>query len=129
METLKKQTAIEKLLNKSKFSNLSFANNFKEIIINKVSGYGKNKEALKSFLEDMQKGGCINGQISEFIYHSDCKAFYIKHIDDLEEFKTDFEYNIGESIKNTHELPHYTFVVWLSFEEFCYDIYREVFES
>lgn len=86
-------------------------NEFNKIIVNKVEDYGKNKAALKSFLEDMQHGGCISGMIGEFIYHAECKEFYIKFIDELEEFKQLLDDEIGEAIKNRHNLPHYTFIV------------------
>ncbi len=102
---------------------------FDTIILNHVTGnYGKDKAALKSFFNDMQKGGCISGMIGEFIYHNDCKNFYVKFIDELEEFKTEFEEQIGEPIKNRHNLPHYTFIVWLCFEEYCYQVYSGLFE-
>ena len=76
----------------------------------------------------MQKGGCISGMIGDFIYHADCKNFYVKFIDELEEFKTELEEQIGEPVKNRHDLPHYTFVVWLCFEEYCYKVYNGLFE-
>lgn len=120
---------VKKLIDKSNHNVYTFAEDFKQIILDKLPNYGTNKAALKSFLEDLQKGGCISGMIGEFIYNSDCKNFYIKHIDDLEDFKTELEEQMGEPISNRHNLHHYTFVVWLAFEEFCYDIYREVFEQ
>ena len=102
---------------------------FDKIIISHTTGnYGKDKAALKSFFEDMQKGGCISGMIGEFIYHADNKAFYIKHIEDLEEFKQELEDSIGEAVKNRHNLVHYTFIVWLCFEEYCYQVYNGIFE-
>lgn len=105
-------------------------NDFINIIISHTTGnYGKNKAALKSFFEDMQKGGCISGIIGEFIYHADCKNFYIKHIDALEDFNTELTEQIGEPIKNRHNLPHYTFIVWLVFEEYCYQVYNNLFEQ
>lgn len=104
---------------------------FDKIILNHAKNYniGSSKNNLKAFFEDMQKGGCMSGMIGEFIYHADNKAFYIKHIDALEEFKTDFEDSIGEPVKNRHNLPHYTFVVWLCFEEYCYQVYNAIFEQ
>lgn len=121
--------AIKNLLEKTSHSEYSFVNDFNEIILNKVEGYGKNKEALKSFLEDMQNGGCMSGMIGDFVYHHDCKEFYIKHIEDLEEFKTELEYQFGEPIRNRHKIVHYTFVVWLCFEEYCYNLYNNIFEG
>lgn len=117
-------------LNSQFINDMSFVNDFNNIIIDHVTNYdGKAKEQLKSFFEDLQHGGCISGLIGEFVYHADCKAFYINHIDDLEEYKTDLEDSTGEAIKNRHSLPHYTFVVWLAFEEYCYNIYNNIFEQ
>ncbi|WP_263361235.1 single-stranded DNA-binding protein [Flavobacterium collinsii] len=86
------------------------------------------KEKLKSFIEDLQNAGCISGMISEFIYHTDCKKFYIKHLDDLENIREELEDSLGEPVKNRHRLPHYTFLCWLCSEEYCFDLYRSNFE-
>lgn len=119
-----------KALQNNQYSNLEVSKEFNNIIENHLSGYnGKKKEQLKSFLEDLLKGGCVSGMISEFIYHSDCKEFYIKHIDELEQIIEDLEDNIGERIENKFNAPHYTFVCWICFEEYCYNIYNEVFEN
>lgn len=106
----------------------SFAKDFNNIILSHLDNYGKkDKASLKSFFEDLQHGGCISGMIGEFVYHADCKDFYIKHIDDLEEFRTELEEDLGEPIPNRHNTKHYTFVVWLCFEEYCYKIYNQQF--
>lgn len=127
------KTQTNKLLNKSNNLDYSFAPEFLDIIQYHTENYDNErtfKESLKLFLEDMQKGGCINGMIGEFIYHTDCKDFYIKHIDSLEDFKSNLQIDLGDiEIKNTNNLPHYTFIVWLCFEEFCYDLYNNVFEN
>jgi len=126
MKTIKK--LIEN--NLSEFAkDMSFSEEFNHIIINKCEGYGKNKEALKSFFEDLQKGGCISGIVGDFIYHADNKKFYIEHIEDLEAFKEDLEESYGEPIANRHKIVHYTFVVWLCFEEYCYQLYNSIFEQ
>lgn len=118
-----------KALNKNSYTSFEVSKVFNKIIKDKIESYnGSKKEQLKSFLEDMQKGGCVSGMIGEFIYHSDCKAFYIEHIDELENIKTDLEDSLGEAIPNRFEAPHYTFLCWLCFEEYCYDIYRNHFE-
>jgi hypothetical protein len=126
MQTLVKQN----LLQFSNYKNFSFAEDFASIIFVKAEDYDRQnnfKENLKGFLEDLRYGGCMSGIIGEFIYNTDIKEFYIKHLDDLEEFKNELEENLGE-IKNT-DLPHYTFIVWLCFEEFANDIYNTIFEA
>lgn len=118
-----------KALKKTCYGTYKVSTVFNEIILNHIESYdGSKKQQLKSFLEDLQHGGCISGMIGEFIYHSDCKAFYIKHLDDLEDIRKDLEDSFGENISNRNESPHYTFICWLCFEEYCYDIYRNNFE-
>jgi hypothetical protein len=102
----------------------NFIKSFNRIIKREV----KNYDTPEQFFKDMQNG-CISGMIGDFIYHADCKNFYIKNIDGLEDYKTDLEDNIGEPIANRHKLPHYTFVVWLCFEDYCNSIYSVLFED
>jgi len=124
------KTSLKNLLNKGNNTVYSFADEFNTIIEYKIDGYdGKTKDKLKSFFDDLQKGGCMSGIIGDFIYHSDCKDFYIKHIEDLEDFKEELEDQLGEPIQNRHKIVHYTFVVWLCFEEYCYDLYNVLFEN
>ena len=119
-----------KLLQKSQYNTLEVAKEFNRIILYYLDNYdGTKKEQLKSFFGDLQKGGCQSGMISDFIYNSDCKDFYISHLDELEQIKSDLEDNYGESIQNKNNLPHYTFMCWLCFEEYCYDLYRTLFDN
>lgn len=123
------KNTIMKAFKKSAYRDYEVSEVFNEIIVSHRESYnGKKKEQLKSFLEDLQQGGCISGMIGEFIYHSDCKAFYIKHLEDLENIKDDLEEALGETIPNRFKVPHYTFMCWLCFEEYCYNIYCNVFE-
>lgn len=119
-----------KALEKSAYRHYEVSGEFNQIIISRLAGYeGRKKQQLKSFLQDIQQAGCVSGMIGEFIYHSDCKAFYIKHLDDLENIKKELEDSFGEPIVNRYESPHYTFMCWLCFEEYCYSIYTNVFEN
>lgn len=118
-----------KALEKSIYAEFDVCQAFNKIILSDLGSYdGTKKEQLKSFLEDLQNGGCMSGMISEFIYHADCKKFYIQHLDDLENIREDLEDSLGEAVKNRHRLPHYTFMCWLCFEEYCFEIYRSHFE-
>jgi len=118
-----------KALEKSIYAHYDVRLAFNKIILSDLESYdGTKKEQLKSFLEDLQNGGCISGMISEFIYHADCKKFYIQHLEDLENIREEIEDSLGEAVKNRHRLPHYTFMCWLCFEEYCFDIYRSSFE-
>lgn len=97
-------------------SKYSFADDFIEDISYHMESY----DNPKGFFDDLAYGGCASGMIGMFIYHTDCKKFYVEHIDDMEDFKSELEDELGEPIKNTKDLPHYTFMCWLCYEEFCY---------
>ena len=88
-----------------------------------------NYEQPEGFFEDLQNSGCISGMIGMFIYHDDCKRFYIKHIDAMEDFVMELEDEFGEPVKNRDRQPRYTFVCWLCYEEFAYRIARELFPN
>lgn len=79
------------------------------------------------FFKDLNYGGCASGLIGMFIYNTDCKKFYVNHIDSLEDFKQDWENMIGEPVRNTKSLPHYTFLCWFCYEEVGYEIGRALF--
>ncbi|MEO6175357.1 MAG: hypothetical protein ABIP27_09430 [Flavobacterium circumlabens] len=118
-----------KAFKKSDYQEYEVSTEFNTIILSSIESYdGKKKQQLKSFLEDLQKSGCISGMIGEFIYHNDCKVFYIKHLEDLENIKNDLEDSYAEPIANRYKSPHYTFMCWLCFEEYCYNIYSNVFD-
>lgn len=118
-----------KALDKNEYTEYDVSRVFNEIILSHLDGYsGKKKQQLKSFLQDLQQEGCISGMIGEFIYHSGCRAFYIRHLEDLEDIKNDLEEAFGEPAANRYKLPHYTFLCWLCFEEYCCNIYRNAFE-
>lgn len=103
----------------------NFIKSFNRIIKREI----KNYDNANQFFKHMQENGCISGMISDFVYHADCKNFYIKNIDGLEDYKTDLENNLCEPTTNRHKLPHYTFVVWFCFEEYCYNIYSSLCED
>jgi len=118
-----------KAFKKSAYRNFQVSNEFNQIILSHITSYdGTKKQQLKSFLEDLSRGGCVSGMVGEFIYHTDCKTFYISHLDDLEDIRKQLEDSFGEPIENRYESPHYTFVCWLCFEQYCDDIYRSSFE-
>lgn len=95
---------------------------FVDALIEDMAGCSENYETPYGFFRDLSYCGCVSGMIGMFIYHADCKQFYIDHIDDLEAFVEDLEEEIGEPIQNKHHQPHYTFTCWLCYEELAYRI-------
>ena len=100
---------------------------FADELIEDMAGYASNYSTPHGFFQDLAYGGCSSGMIGMFIYNSDCKQFYIDHIDDLEEFVEYLEGEMGERIPNKNRLPHYTFTCWLCYEELAYDIARNLY--
>lgn len=96
-------------------------------LIEDMAGHACNYDTPHGFFHDLSYGGCASGMIGMFIYHSDCKRFYINHIDDLEAFVEDLEENLGEPIKNKDHQPHYTFICWLCYEELGFSIARTLY--
>lgn len=82
-----------------------------------------------NFFKDLQYGGCVSGMIGIFIYHNDCKRFYIEHIDGMESFVEDLEDEIGCDIQNRQKLPHYTFICWVCYEELAHKIASELWND
>lgn len=69
------------------------------------------------FFKDLQYGGCQSGMVGMFIYNSDCAKFYKRHCEDMEAFKEELEDEMGDNIPNRSQVPHYTFMCWLCYEE------------
>lgn len=82
----------------------------------------------EGFFKDLAYGGCQSGMIGMLIYNSDCKKIYIENIDDMEDTKAALEDEMGEPIRNTDKLPHYTFLCWLCYEELAHQI-EIIFEN
>lgn len=123
-----KKITLKNINDYSKNMNYSFSKPFLKIIKAELKDYsGTTKERLKGFLENMQGCGCQGGMIGKFIYNSDCLKFYIKHIEELEEYISELEESLGSPIKTSSF--RYTQVVWFAFEEFCHDIYCNIFKK
>ena len=101
----------------------SFTKEFCSDMAGHISGYSQ----PESFFTDLQHG-CSSGMIGMLVYNADCKRIYIEHIDDMEEYKSSLEDDMG-AIKNNEHLPHYTFMCWLCYEELGYNIARELFPN
>lgn len=95
-----------------------FVDELVEDMVGECIGYGN----PIGFFEDLEQGGCKSGMVGMFIYHSDCKKFYICHIDDMESFVEDWNEKIGEPIINKDKQPHYTFICWVCYEALAYYI-------
>lgn len=100
----------------------SFAEEYLRDMVDHIENY----DNPLGFFEDFQRGGCSSGMIGMLIYNYDCKRIYIEHIDDMEDYVEQMREEFG-CIKNEDNLPHYTFVCWVCYEEFALQIGRTLF--
>lgn len=102
---------------------------FANELLEDMAGHCFNYANPAGFFKDLQCGGCASGMIGMFIYHSDCKDFYINHIDSMEDFVEELEDELGCSIKNEAKMPHYTFICWVCYEELAFRIANELWDG
>lgn len=112
----------------------SFCEEFAEILADEAQTYHNNDDdnpadGLRKWCEDLLAHGCISGMVGAFIYHHQCTDFYIKHLDNLEDWLEECGDECGAPIENRHGVRHPDFVCWAAFEEFVYKIYNEIFDD
>lgn len=102
---------------------------FADELLEDMAGHCVNYTNPTGFFQDLQCGGYASGIIGMFIYHSDCKDFYINHIDSMEDFVEELEDELGSPIKNETKMLHYTFICWVCYEELAFRIANELWDG
>lgn len=102
---------------------------FVQPLVSDMAGNCVGYDTPFGFFKDLATGGCASGMVGMFIYHDSCKKFYIDHIDSMENYIEDLEYELGSPIQNRDHQPRYTWVCWLCYEELGYNIARNLFED
>lgn len=77
-----------------------------------------------SYLEDVCNHGCVSGTVSQLIYYADTKKFFIEHIDEIDEMRSEMEDECGEPLKIG--TPLYNWLAWFAYEETARKILQEV---
>lgn len=103
--------ALSRTFEETGLADRSFSADMQEILLDHMSRYDNPVDGV----EEISTHGCVSGVLSDFVYYSDTKEFYTKHIDDIEDFIYDLEDDLGESITLDH--PRYNSAVWLVTEE------------
>ena len=107
---------INELLN-SLYGENDLKDNVIDIILNHIDDY----ENPIIFLEDVLQYGCSSGMVSELIYYSDTKCFFIKHMEEIFEIYDSIKDNLSSNFEvNANNLS------WLAFEYVVNEIYNEV---
>ena len=103
--------ALSRTFEETGLADRSFSADMQEVLLDHMSKYDNPLTGL----EEITTHGCVSGILTDFIYYSDTKEFYTKHIDDIESFIDDLEDELGEPIALEH--PRYNSAVWLVTEE------------
>ena len=88
-----------------------------DIILNHIDDY----ENPITFLEEVLQYGCSSGIVSELIYYSDTKCFFIKHMEEIFGVYNNVKENLSINFEaNANNLS------WLAFEYMTSIIYNEI---
>ena len=105
--------------------NYDFAEDFAEDMAYHAAGY----DDPIGFFKDLAYGGCASGMVGMLIYNDQIKKIYVEHIDSFEDFILELEGEMGEPLRNEKELPHYTWVTWIAYEELAHRIVSYLWEA
>lgn len=103
--------ALSRTFEETGLADRSFSADMQEVLLDHMSRYDNPVDGV----EEISTHGCVSGVLSDFVYYSETKEFYTKHIDDIEDFIYDLEDDLGESIRL--DLPRYNSAVWLVTEQ------------
>lgn len=96
-----------------------------DILINHIEDC-EDFDEVRGFMEDLRCYGCSSGMIGELIYYFDTKEFFIKNMDEIQDYVNQL---IQEGIYSINELD-INEIVWIVFEsisnEFFYTIEDEI---
>lgn len=98
----------------------SFSDEMQKILLDRMSDYDNPLLAL----EEISTHGCASGVLPAFTYYSDTKEFYMRHMEDVEEYITDLGEEMGEPIMLSD--PHYNSATWLVAEQCAYYASEEI---
>lgn len=90
-------------------NDFSFSDELKEIFQTHIVDYDQGA----GFFDDLAHG-CASGILGEFVYYSQTKDFYLRHMDDIEDFINDLGQQFGEPLSLGE--PRYNYAVWAVFD-------------
>lgn len=96
---------LDEQLERCGVNDYSFSDELKEIFQDHILGYNRGED----FFDDLAHG-CSSGILGEFIYYSDTKDFYLRHMDDIDNYINELGESFGEPIKLGE--PRFNDAVW-----------------
>ena len=78
----------------------------------------------EQYARDTLQSGCSSGNVSALIYYTDTRAFYIKHLEEIDELIAQIETDTGAPL--TPSSPRYNWCAWLAYEETARAVLGEI---
>jgi len=113
-------------------------NKLEKKVLSMINSYSKDyDDGVESFINDLLKGGCQSGMISELIYYSDTVKFYRKYQDEIDILLQDTIESIGGSLLDifgdkwdetdplAHNNRNLNLLAWFAFEETAFNLCRK----
>lgn len=99
-------------------------NELTKYVIQDILDAGPAEEA-ESYIRDVMHGGCQSGTVSDLIYYTDTKAFYIKYMDEIHELYNDTVEQIGDNVEiDTNHVANW--FAWFGYEQTLFNITNEI---
>lgn len=93
----------------------------KKVVLNDAKEHG---DEFKSYLSDVADHGCEGGSCSNLIYTADCREFFDKHYEVIEELRQEWEENTGTSLIIKGDLKN--FFAWFAYEYVARELLDEL---
>lgn len=98
------------------------------------------EEDQKAALEDLQKHGCVSGQVGALIYYPDTVKFYEENRDEINQLLAGVQSDTGQPVLPEFrgydkddplclEQNNQNMLAWWGFEEVAFELYREKYEE
>ena len=102
-----------------------------------ADNFGNHDDAIKSWFEDLFRGGCASGFVGSMIYHTDTVAFYERNKQEIDKLLSDtlqmsgvsspaeiFTGDISWDIEDplALETSNQNLLAWFAFEETAYSL-------
>lgn len=116
---------LDDLMERNGINDYSFSDELKEIFQDHILGYNRGED----FFDDLAHG-CASGILGEFIYCSDTKDFYLRHMDDIEDYINDLGQESGQPL--SLDEPRSNYAVWAVVDyvgSVVGDDFQDVFEE
>jgi 4-hydroxyphenylpyruvate dioxygenase-like putative hemolysin len=86
----------------------------------------QDEDYMQSYMEDVQRHGCISGMVGSLIYYGDTHAFYDKYYDEIEDLRQDMLEQGIDFLEYIKENDFKNHMAWMAYEETMRQVSEEL---